>query len=137
MQSGYASHCNVIYRVPVRKVLKDRIVVVTGASSGIGRATAVILAEMGCKLMLTARNGARLKEIAEAAADSGGVVATFSCDITDPAAVRALFGETRERYGGLDVLINNAGMGEIATVRETTDDLWMKTIATNLNSVFL
>jgi len=91
--------------------LKDKVVMVTGASEGIGRALAKALAPIGCKLVLTARNQQRLDSLAQTISSSSShQPLVFAADITDPLACQALICATIEHFGQLDILINNAGM---------------------------
>ncbi|GIU20483.1 short chain dehydrogenase [Shewanella colwelliana] len=91
--------------------LKDKVVIVTGASEGIGRALVKALAPIGCKLVLTARNQQRLDSLAQAiSSNSSHQPLVFAADITDPLACQALISATVEHFGQLDILINNAGM---------------------------
>jgi short-subunit dehydrogenase len=92
--------------------------IVTGASSGIGRAIAVELARQGARLILTARREARLREICEEIRAAGGVCELLAGDITDPAARQAAIEATTTAYGGLDLLVNNAGVGAIGRFDE-------------------
>jgi len=93
-----------------RQLLGARAIV-TGASSGIGRAIALELAREGTRLVVSARRTDRLAEVAEAIRAVGGEVEMVVGDVTDPAVRQGLVEAARNRYGGLDVLVNNAGMG--------------------------
>lgn len=89
--------------------LQDKVCVVTGATMGIGRATAGIFAAQGAKLVVTARTADKLESSAEAIrAESGAQIHTVLCDITKDADVENLVSEIRSRFGRIDVLINNA-----------------------------
>lgn len=90
--------------------LAGKVIIVTGASEGIGRALALALAERGARLSLAARNAARLEETAAACAESGAEVATIATDVADPAQCKRLVDETVANFGRLDVLVNNAGI---------------------------
>ncbi len=85
--------------------------IVTGASSGIGRALAVELAAQGAKLVVTARREERLKELCEQITSAGGSVVSVAGDITDADIRRQVVEAARSSYGGLDLLVNNAGVG--------------------------
>ena len=110
-----------------------RVVVVTGAGSGIGREAAHALHAAGFRLVLAGRTEASLRETAEGCA--GAVV--VPADVTDPAAVEALFARALEAFGRVDVLFNNAGtFGPSARVDEIGDEDWEAVVAVNLNGCF-
>jgi NAD(P)-dependent dehydrogenase (short-subunit alcohol dehydrogenase family) len=90
--------------------IKDKVVVITGASSGIGEATALLLAERGAKVVLGARGSARLKTLATRIADAGGEATYARTDVMRRDDVSNLVKLACERYGKLDVLVNNAGI---------------------------
>jgi NAD(P)-dependent dehydrogenase (short-subunit alcohol dehydrogenase family) len=116
------------------KILDGRVAVVTGASRGLGRAMAVELGAAGAKLALVGRDRAKLDETA---AEAGSESAVFVTDVTDEAQVRALEQGVRERFGHVDILINNAGMNIRKPLVEYTLDEWNTVLDTNLTSVFL
>jgi 3-oxoacyl-[acyl-carrier protein] reductase len=99
--------------------IDGRACVVTGASSGIGLATARLLSEEGGRVLLVARSAERL---VDAARDVGGVAHT--ADVTDPHDVRAIVAECERRFGRIDVLVNNAGTSENKPLEELSDDDW-------------
>src|SRR6476620_9128200 len=90
---------------------QDKVVLVTGASSGIGRALAVSLAQKGAKLGLIARDPHRLEQTLSECETVGGQAFRFVCDVTDPSAVRASADYLRKAVGRIDILIANAGIG--------------------------
>jgi NAD(P)-dependent dehydrogenase (short-subunit alcohol dehydrogenase family) len=106
------------------------IAVVTGAGSGIGRAAARALAEAGWDVVLAGRREAPLRETLA----DGLVVPT---DVSDPASVDALFAAARERFGRVDLLFNNAGLGIAAPVAELAFADWQRVVDTNLTGSFL
>jgi ketoreductase len=114
-----------------------RVALVTGATSGIGHEIARTLARQGYAVYLCARTGKTLEDtLAELRAE--GLDADGStCDVTSPEQVRALVAAVVERYGRLDVLVNNAGRPGGGATAEVPDELWFDVIDTNLNSVFL
>src|SRR4051794_34079004 len=90
--------------------LEDAVVVVTGASSGIGRAAALRLARRGCALALCARSLAPLETVAGECEAAGATVLIAALDVADEEAVEALAQRTSERFGRIDVWVNNAGV---------------------------
>jgi len=89
--------------------VRGKIVLITGSSSGIGRATALRIADSGGTVLLVARNVERLAEVREAVVAQGGIAHSYPCDLTDPAACAALVTRILAEHGRVDVLINNAG----------------------------
>jgi NAD(P)-dependent dehydrogenase (short-subunit alcohol dehydrogenase family) len=114
----------------------DRVALVTGAGTGIGKATALALLADGYRVVLAGRREPPLAEVASQA--EGGRALVVPTDVTDPAAVKALFARTREAFGRLDVLFNNAGMALPAV---PTEDLayekWKQVVDVNLTGLFL
>ncbi|MBV8517263.1 MAG: SDR family oxidoreductase [Acidobacteria bacterium] len=111
-----------------------KVAIVTGASSGIGRATAERLAERGARVVVTARSGETLRAIAAPFGDAMRVVAG---DVADLALVERLFTEAESHFGPVDVLVNNAGAIDVAKLVDTTLDQWERTFAVNVRAVFL
>jgi short-subunit dehydrogenase len=93
----------------LRGAVKDKVVVITGGSSGIGEAAAIRIADAGGKVVIVARDEEKLAEVRKHIAGRGGHVKTYSCDITDYAANDRLAHEILKDFGGVDILINNAG----------------------------
>ncbi len=114
--------------------LDGRVAVITGASRGLGRAMAVELGAAGAKLALGGRDRAKLEETAT---QVGSESAVFVTDVTDETQVRALEEGVRQRFGQVDILINNAGMNIRKPMVEYTLDEWNTVMDTNLTSVFL
>ncbi|MGE5042337.1 MAG: SDR family NAD(P)-dependent oxidoreductase [Candidatus Levyibacteriota bacterium] len=94
--------------------IKDKVVIVTGASSGIGEATARLFAKKGAKVVLAARSREKLKSLEKELAGSLAVV----CDMTNPLEIQEMVKNVQEAYGGIDILINNAGRGYDAAIEE-------------------
>jgi NAD(P)-dependent dehydrogenase (short-subunit alcohol dehydrogenase family) len=117
--------------------LHDKVVLVTGASRGIGEAASIALAKAGAAVMLTARDGARIAAVSTGIEAAGGRAATAVCDVADYASVSAAVAETLARFGRLDALINNAGVIEpIASVASADPALWARNIQVNLVGAF-
>jgi NAD(P)-dependent dehydrogenase (short-subunit alcohol dehydrogenase family) len=121
--------------------MPQQIAVVTGAGSGIGRAVAVELAAAGMRLVLAGRRADPLRATAEAAARVAGAAGrpvVVPTDVTDPAAVNALFAGTAERFGRLDLLFNNAGtFGAPTPVEDLAVADWRAVVDLNLTGAFL
>ena len=113
--------------------------IVTGGTRGIGRAVAAALLELGSRVMITGRTKAGVESAVAALGKAAGDpsrVAGLAVDVRDAGAVRTLVTSTVERFGSLDTLINNAGVGAFSTVEATTDEEWASVIDTNLTGVF-
>jgi len=120
-----------------QRQLDGQVAVVTGASSGIGEATAHALAAEGANLVLAARSEDRLHDVADDAADTHGVDAhVVPTDVTDRDAVDALVDATVDEYGGLDVLVNNAGLARGEGPVEMTDDEYHQMMRVNCDGMF-
>jgi NAD(P)-dependent dehydrogenase (short-subunit alcohol dehydrogenase family) len=117
--------------------LAGKVVIVTGASRGIGEAAAAALAGAGASVMLTARDGARAAEVARRISDDGGKAAATACDVADYGAVERLVRDTRDRLGPIDSLVNNAGVIEpIAMIAEADPAEWARSVQINLAGAF-
>lgn len=116
--------------------LDDRIVVVTGATGGLGAQASRALAEAGATVVVTGRREDRLAGVAAAITAAGGTVHTRALDMTDADAVRATFAELAGTLGPLDVLVNNAAQVHQADVLEVTDGDWARILDVNLTAVF-
>ncbi|HUI78044.1 MAG TPA: SDR family oxidoreductase [Bryobacteraceae bacterium] len=115
-----------------------RIALVTGAGSGIGRAVSLALQADGYSVVLAGRRAEKLERTAAAAAASGGKLLVAPTDVSDPEAVRALFAKTREAFGRLDVLFNNAGSNAPGIpMEDLTYEQWNKVVGVNLTGAFL
>jgi 3-oxoacyl-[acyl-carrier protein] reductase len=110
--------------------------IVTGASRGIGAAVAQRLAQDGFRVIVNyAGKAAEAESLVASIRDTGGNARAIRADVSDPAAVRAMFDEA-ESEGSVDVLVNNAGIMQLATLAEADDALFDRTIAVNLKGVF-
>jgi len=116
---------------------KGRVAVVTGATSGIGRATAIRLAREGAAVALVGRRADRLQEVAGAIhAESAGEVLPLCADVATEAGAERVIEEAVARFGGLDVLVNAAGILVAGTVENTSLGAWDETMNVNLRAVF-
>jgi NAD(P)-dependent dehydrogenase (short-subunit alcohol dehydrogenase family) len=115
-----------------------KIALVTGAGSGIGRATALALLREGYAVVLAGRRREALERTVADAGPDGGRAVAVSTDVGDEAAVRALFAKTRETFGRLDVLFNNAGTGAPPVpLEDLTVEQWRRVVDVNLTGAFL
>ena len=115
-----------------------KVAMVTGAGSGIGRASALALLAAGYHVVLVGRRGEALAETVRQAGDRAPHTLAVSCDVSDPAAVAALFETTRAAFGRLDLLFNNAGTGAPAIgLDEITFEQWKAVVDVNLTGPFL
>jgi 3-oxoacyl-[acyl-carrier protein] reductase len=117
--------------------LSGRTAIVTGASRGIGRAIALRLAAAGAKVACVARNAEKLNETVDSITAAGGVAEVHPCDVADSSAVSKLIEELAEKWGSLDIVVNNAGITKDGLIPRMSDEDWDAVIATNLRSVFL
>jgi 3-oxoacyl-[acyl-carrier protein] reductase len=117
--------------------LTGKVILVTGASRGIGAAAAQALARAGAAVMLTARNGRLAADVAQQIIAGGGQASATACDVSDYASVAALVRETETRFGPIDALINNAGVIEpIATIADSDPATWARNIEINLTGAY-
>jgi NAD(P)-dependent dehydrogenase (short-subunit alcohol dehydrogenase family) len=118
--------------------LDGKVAIVTGASSGIGRATAVLFANEGAKLVVGARRRGELEELVAEIEAAGGAATAVAGDVRSEDYAKSLVETAAGRYGRLDVAFNNAGtMGEAGPSTEVSEAGWSDTLATNLTSAFL
>jgi NADP-dependent 3-hydroxy acid dehydrogenase YdfG len=113
----------------------EKVIIITGASSGIGAATAELLAKNGAKLMLAARRQDRLAELVEKIRSQGGTASYLVTDVTNLDQVNALARETMKQYNRIDVLVNNAGIMPISRLVDAKVDEWSHMIDVNIKGV--
>lgn len=122
----------------VKGGFQGKAALVTGASSGIGRATAIMLAGMGAKVGALGRDEQDLQEVVETVTAAGGEAISITADLTRPADVQQAIGQLVDRFGRLDIVFANAGINGVwAPIEELEPDEWNKTIAVNLTGTFL
>ena len=112
--------------------LDDRVVVLTGASAGLGAGFAQALAEVGADLVLVARRAAPLEELSEKLRTGGSRVLTVSADVSDPEACRRVAEQTVAAFGRIDVLVNNAGIGSATPATRESVERFNDVLAVNL-----
>ena len=116
--------------------LAGRIAIVTGASAGIGEATARQLAVSGMRVAICARRRDRVEHLASTLRAAEGEALAYGLDVTDAAAVRAMVDDVGARWGGIDVLVNNAGRGLSTTVEDTKPEEFRELLELNVMAVF-
>ncbi len=114
--------------------LKDKVALITGGGTGIGKAIAKAILNEGAKVIIIGRKEENLKKTQE---ELGSNIETMVCDVTDEAQVLKVYSSIMDNYGKLDVLINNAGMAYKAKSHEMSYESWKKVIDVNLNGAFL
>ncbi|HJX21964.1 MAG TPA: SDR family NAD(P)-dependent oxidoreductase [Steroidobacteraceae bacterium] len=115
---------------------KGKVVLVTGSTTGIGEACARVFAESDAAVMVCGRNEPRGRKVVQAIRTAGGRAEFTAVDVRAAGACDRLVSDTIERLGGLDVLVNNAGILYSATAVDTTDEQWLDTMAVNVNALF-
>ncbi|MDQ0136866.1 NAD(P)-dependent dehydrogenase (short-subunit alcohol dehydrogenase family) [Neorhizobium galegae] len=119
-------------------MLTNKVAIVTGASSGIGRAAALLFAREGAAVVVNARGEAELQRLVSEIEAAGGRAVAVAGDVADEETHRALLETALGRFGGLDIALNNAGtVGPYKPLCEVTREEWQHTMTTNLTSAFL
>lgn len=124
-------------RRPVRFSLEGKTAVVTGAGLGIGRSIAWVLAEHCAKVMVLDLDGGPAEEAAAGIRAAGGAAHAFVCDVTDEAQVRRTIDQIAADHGGIQLLVNNAGISHVGTVETTTPETLDRLYRVNVRGMFL
>ncbi|MEP7190422.1 MAG: SDR family NAD(P)-dependent oxidoreductase [Roseiflexaceae bacterium] len=111
---------------------QEKVALVSGASSGIGEATALALAAQGIRVAVAARRADRLEKLVERIGAAGGQALAVPADVTDEQQARAMVSHTQEQWGRLDILVNNAGLMLLGPIAEADTEDWRRMINTNL-----
>ncbi|GAA3888249.1 SDR family oxidoreductase [Streptomyces sp. NPDC003631] len=115
--------------------IRDKVVAITGAGSGIGEATALLLAERGARLVLGARRSERLEAVVSRIKEAGGEAVRLRTDVTRRDDLRALVALAGDRFGRLDVLVSNAGVGTISPLDDLRVDEWDRMVDVNVKGL--
>lgn len=116
--------------------MQDKVAIVTGASSGIGRATSLLLAKNGAKVAAVARSEKELNLLRDEAKGLSGIIKPYLCDLRELTQVDRLVTEMAESFGQIDILVNAAGILANGTIENTSLDVWDKMMDINVRSVF-
>src|SRR5271170_8345901 len=122
---------------PIQVNLTDQVAIVTGASQGIGKAIALVLAGACAKVACVARSRDKLTETAEAIRAAGGTAEVMACDVANGASVDEVIEAVTAKWGRLDILVNNAGITRDTLIPRMSDADWDDVINTNLRGTFL
>jgi meso-butanediol dehydrogenase/(S,S)-butanediol dehydrogenase/diacetyl reductase len=117
--------------------LKGRVAVITGGTSGIGKATGILFAQEGAKIVLVGRDEAKGRMSREEIKRHGGEAIFVKADVSKSIEVQEMVEHAIEKYGRIDVLFNNAGVNPVGTAENTSEKVWEETIGINLTGVFL
>lgn len=120
----------------MKKLLEGKTAIITGASKGIGKATAELFAEEGANVVLTARHQPELDDVVATIIAKGGKAIGVVADSTDPKAPKAVFAEAIKVFGQVDVMVNNAGYGDMFSIEETTGEHFEMVVQINFAGVF-
>lgn len=114
----------------------NQITVITGATGGVGRSLATLFASEGSRIMIADQDEAACEKIAAELSDNGADIAFYAGDLRDKHYCDRLIQATVEAFGGVDILLNNAGIIPRGTIEETSDEMWSLAMDVNLNAVF-
>jgi NAD(P)-dependent dehydrogenase (short-subunit alcohol dehydrogenase family) len=116
--------------------LDGKVCIVTGASRGLGRAIAIALAEAGADVAAVARSQQAIEETAQAIQERGRKALAVSCDVYDSGSVNKMVEDVLNKFGQIDVVINNAGGGDMKPIVEMSEDEWLRIVDLNVNALF-
>lgn len=122
---------------PERRTLAGKVALITGAASGIGKATALLLAEEGATVAVTDLSDRDIRIVADQIAASGGRSSAIALDVTSESAWQSALDAVLTAHGKLDIVVNNAGLSAAAPIAETSLSEWRRIMAVNLDGVFL
>ena len=117
--------------------LKDRVAIVTGSTSGIGRATAILFASEGAKVVVVGRSPKKGEEVINEIMEAGGEAVFVETDLTSEESIAAMINKAVDTYGGIDVLVNCAGMSAMGFVEDFSSELFDKLMTMNCKALFL
>jgi NAD(P)-dependent dehydrogenase (short-subunit alcohol dehydrogenase family) len=117
--------------------LKDRVAIVTGAAAGIGKGVAEVFSREAAKVVVVDWSEEQGRKTADEIGGDGGDAIFVKCDVSNEEQVKHVVQKTLEKYGKINILVNNAGVGTYTSVLETTSENWDRCLAINLKSVFL
>ncbi len=115
----------------------NKTAIITGAGQGIGRSIAIALAEHGCSVMLAARSKDRLKELAASITETGAKAAFCPCDVSNETDIQNLVENTVKEFGGIDIIVNNAGMGIYGLLENSTTAEWNTMMDVNARGPYI
>src|SRR3954452_14874260 len=115
---------------------RDRVLFVTGAGAGIGRATALAFAELGAAVVVTDIDETAARTVADEIAQSGGTASASQLDVADERAVDTTVGQALERFARIDVLVNNAGIGARVATVDMPSERWQRVLDVGLSGAF-
>ncbi|MDP3837091.1 MAG: SDR family NAD(P)-dependent oxidoreductase [bacterium] len=118
-------------------LLKNKIAVITGAGQGIGKAIALAFAAENCRMLVSDLNKNACEDVVAEIKEQGGSAIAFKCDVSDKIEIDKMVNETIEEFGGLDIIVNNAGIFPFKAFTDITEEEWDKVMNVNLKSAFL
>ncbi len=120
----------------MKQLLAGKTAIITGASKGIGLATARLFSAEGANVVLTARGQADLDTAVAEILDAGGKAVGVAADSADPEAPKRVFARAIDTFGQVDILVNNAGYGDMVSIEECSDEHFDEVVQVNLTGIF-